>query len=170
MTNPPAQAPIPPQRVMSQLLFGKQLTASLSALARLGVADHMGDTAISADELAAKIGAHAPSLYRVMRMLAGVGVFTEEPGAKFALTPLGALLKTDVPGSMRYMAMMLGDEVSTRAYVHMTDCIRTGGDGVTMAYGKPIFDLFAERPEQAETFQRAMSGGSAIAAQSILAS
>ena len=39
-----------------------------------------------------------------------------------------------------------------------------------MAYGKPIFDLFAERPEQAETFQRAMSGGSAIAAQSILAS
>ena len=64
-------------------------------LARLGVADHMGDTPISADELAAKIGAHAPSLYRVMRMLAGVGVFTEEPGAKFALTPLGALLKTD---------------------------------------------------------------------------
>ena len=80
MTNAPAQAPIPPQRVMSQLLFGKQLTASLSALARLGVADHMGDTAISAEELAGKVGAHAPSLYRVMRMLASVGVFTEEPG------------------------------------------------------------------------------------------
>ena len=46
MTNAPAPAPIPPQRVMSQLLFGKQLTASLSALARLGVADHMGDTPI----------------------------------------------------------------------------------------------------------------------------
>ena len=93
MTNAPAQAPIPPQRVMSQLLFGKQLTASLSALARLGVADHMGDTPISAEELAAKIGAHAPSLYRVMRMLASVGVFSEEPGRKFALTPLGALLR-----------------------------------------------------------------------------
>ena len=39
------------------------------------------------------------------------------------------------------MAMMLGEELSMRAYVHMTDCIRTGGDGVTMAYGKPIFDL-----------------------------
>jgi hypothetical protein len=71
---------------------------------------------------------------------------------------------------MRYMAMMIGDEPSMRAYVHMADCIRTGQDGITMAYGKPIFDLFAERPEQAETFQRAMSGGSAIAAQSILAS
>jgi len=145
MTNPPAQAPIPPQRVMSQFLFGKQLTASLSALARLGVADHMDDTAISAEELAGRVGAHAPSLFRVMRMLASFGVFTEEPGGKFALTPLGALLRTDAPGSMRYMAMMLGDEPSMRAYV-------------------------AERPEQAETFQRAMSGGSAIAAQSILAS
>ena len=170
MTNAPAQAPIPPQRVMSQLLFGKQLTASLSALARLGVADHMDDTPISADELAAEVGAHAPSLYRVMRMLASVGVFAEEPGAKFALTPLGETLKTDAPGSMRAMAIMLGDEWSMNAYTRMADCIRTGIDGVTMAYGKPIFDLLAERPEQCATFQRAMSGGSAIAAQSILAS
>ena len=115
MTNAPAQAPIPPQRVMAQFLFGKQLTASLSALARLGVADHMCDTAISADELAGKVGAHAPSLFRVMRMLTGFGVFSQEPGGKFALTPLGALLRTDVSGSMRYMAMMIGDEPSMRA-------------------------------------------------------
>jgi hypothetical protein len=105
-----------------------------------------------------------------MRMLASVGVFSEEPGRKFALTPLGETLKTDAQGSMRAMAMMLGDEWSMTAYTRMADCIRTGIDGVTMAYGKPIFDLLAERPEQCETFQLAMSGGSAIAAQSILAS
>lgn len=170
MTNAPAHDPIPPQRVMSQLLFGKQLTASLSAMARLGVADHMGEAAISAEDIAGKVGAHAPSLYRVMRMLASVGVFTEEPGRKFALTPVGETLKSDAQGSMRAMAMMLGDEWSMHAYTRMADCIRTGTDGVTMAYGKPIFDLLAERPEQCETFQQAMSGGSAIAAQSILAS
>ena len=170
MTNTPAQAPVPPQRVMGQLLFGKQLTASLSALARLGVADHMGESAVSVEDLAARVGAHAPSLYRVMRMLASVGVFTEEPGGKFALTPVGETLKTDAQGSMRAMAMMLGDEWSMHAYTRMADCIRTGIDGVTMAYGKPIFDLLAERPEQCETFQRAMTGGSNIAAQSILAS
>jgi hypothetical protein len=170
MTNPPAQPPIPPQRVIGQLLFGKQLTASLSALARLGVADHMGEGAIPVEELATKVGAHAPSLYRVMRMLASVGVFSEEPGGKFALTPVGETLQTEAQGSMRAMAMMLGDEWSMHAYTRMADCIRTGVDGVTMAYGKPIFDLLAERPEQCETFQRAMTGGSAIAAQSILAS
>jgi hypothetical protein len=45
---------------MSQFLFAKQLTASLSALARLGVADHMGDEPVSAEVLATKVGAHAP--------------------------------------------------------------------------------------------------------------
>lgn len=153
---------------MSQLLFGKQLTASLAAIARLGVADHMGEDPVSVEDLAGHVGAHAPSLYRVLRMLASLGVFREAPERKFALTPVGELLKTDVQGSLRYMAMMLGDEWSLRAYAHMTDCLRTGGDGITMAYGKPIFELFAERPDQAETFQRAMTNGSTIAAQSIL--
>jgi hypothetical protein len=169
MTDAPTPAPLPPQRIMSQLLFGKQLTASLSALARLGVADHMDRSPISAEELAARAGLHAPSLYRVMRMLATFGVFSEEPGGKFALTPLGSLLKTDTPGSMRYMAIMLGDEQSLYAYSRMADCLRSGQDAVTIAYGKPLFDLLAERPEQAETFQRAMSGGSAISAKAILA-
>jgi len=168
MSDAPAQTQVPPQRVMMQMLFGKQLTASLAALAHLGVADHMGDGTTPVEDLAGKVGAKADPLYRVMRMLASLGVFREGPERSFALTPVGALLKTEVPGSMRHMAMMLGDEWAIRGYAHMADCLRSGGDGITMAYGKPIFELFAERPEQAETFHRAMTGNSVIAAQSIL--
>ena len=72
MTDRPAQAPLPPPLVMMQLLFGKQLTYSLSGVARLGVADHMDGTAKPVEDIAARCGAHAPSLYRVMRMLAGL--------------------------------------------------------------------------------------------------
>jgi hypothetical protein len=158
---------VPPQRILVQLLFGKQLTASIAAIARLGVADHMSKEPVGVEELAAKTNAHAPSLYRVMRMLASLGVF-KQTGDAFALTPVSELLRTDAPNSLRYMAMMLGDEWSIKAYAHMADCIRSGGDGITMAYGKPIFELFAERPEQAETFHRAMTNGSVIAAESIL--
>ncbi len=162
-----ATEPLPPQRIMFQLLLGKQLTASLAGIARLGVADHMGEDPVAVEELAAKTDAHAPSLYRVMRMLASIGVFRQE-GRTFALTPVGALLRTDAPTSLRYMAMMLGDEWSIKAYAHMADCIRTGGDGITMAYGKQVFEYFADHPEQAETFQKAMTNGSVIAAQSVL--
>ena len=168
MQRSSADTVVPPQAILMQFIFGKQLTASLAALARLGVADHMNADGTPVEDLARKVEAHAPSLYRVMRMLAAMGVFRQGPGRSFALTPVGELLKSDAPGSMRYSAMMLGDEWTLRAYEHMADCIRTGGDGVTRAYGKHVFELLAERPEKCETFQRAMTGGSANTAGAIV--
>ena len=74
------------QLLLGQLLFGKQVTYGLSGVARLGIADHMSATPMAVEEIAAKTGAHAPSLYRVVRMLASMGVFKEAPGKRFALT------------------------------------------------------------------------------------
>ena len=159
---------LPPDVVLMQLIFGKQITYSLAAMARLGIADHMGATPISIETLAEKVEAHGPSLYRVMRMLASVGVF-REAGRKFALTPVGELLRSDQKNSARYRAMLRGDEWTTRAYEHFVDCVRTGEDGVTKAYGKNMFQLLAERPDQADTFHRAMTDSSAISGKAILA-
>ena len=167
MTDRAIQAP-PPPLAMMQLLFGKQLTYSLSGVARLGVADHMDGTAKPVEHIASSCGAHAPSLYRVMRMLASFGVFKEGPPRHFALTPIGELLKTSAPGSLRYMAMMFGEEFSTRAYEHIAACLRTGGDGVSEAYGKQIWEVLAERPGQCETFQHAMTNSTSVAAQAIV--
>ena len=158
----------PPTMAMMQLLFGKQVFYALSGLARLGVADHMDGAPQPVEAIAAKAGAHAPALYRVMRMLAGFGVFREEPRRHFALTPVGELLKTDAPDSMRYTAMMFGDEFSTRAYEHIATCLRTGTDGVTEAYGKPVWDVLAARPEQCATFQNAMTASSGRVANAIV--
>jgi hypothetical protein len=145
MVQPATEAP-PPPLVMMQLLFGKQLFYSISAVARLGVADHMDAVASPVEEIAAKAEAHAPSLYRVMRMLASFGVFKEAPSRHFALTPVGELLKTDAPGSIRYLAVMFGEEFSTRAWERIAECLRSGGDGVTKAFGQDIWRVLAERP------------------------
>src|ERR1041384_7028847 len=106
MSDRAKQTDLPPPVAFMQLLFGKQITFSLSRVALLGVADHMDKTARPVEELAAQSGAHAPSLYRVMRMLASLGVFKEGPARHFALTPVGELLKTNAPGSLRYMVVM----------------------------------------------------------------
>jgi hypothetical protein len=166
MTDRPAETP-PPQQAVMQLLFGKQMTYCLSGVARLGVADHMSSSPMPVEDIAAKTGAHPPSLYRVMRLLASMGIFKEEPGKRFALTPAGALLKSDVPGTMRYFAMMFGDEWTTRAYEHFAGCLRTGQDGVSQAYGMHVFDLLAERPEQLAIFQAAMTSGSTLAGEAV---
>ncbi|MFL6350956.1 MAG: methyltransferase [Bryobacteraceae bacterium] len=160
--TPPASA------ALLQLLFGKHITYSLSAVARLGVPDHMSGAPVPVDELATKTGAHSPSLYRVMRTLASVGVFQEFPGKRFSLTPVGQLLQTDAPGSLRYLAIQLGDRWSVRAWEHFTDTIRTGEDSVTKAFGKNVFQLFAEEPEQAETFNRSMTNLSAAMLEPIV--
>jgi hypothetical protein len=168
MTQSAPEKPTPPTAVLMQLLFGKQIAYSLAVVARLGVADHMSHQFSSVDEIAGKVAAHPPALFRVMRMLASVGVFEEVPGQRFALTSVGELLKSQAPGSLRYLAMFFGDEWSTRAYQYIVDCVRTGGDGVMRAYGKHAFDFLAERPDQAETFHRAMSSLSAIDSEAIL--
>ena len=167
MTHKPSAAPTAPQLLLSQLLFGKQLTYALSGVARLGVADHMDATPQAIEQIAAKTGAHAPSLYRVMRLLASMGVFKEAPPRHFALTPAGELLKSDAPGTLRYFAMMFGDQWTTRAYEHFADILRDGGDGITKAYGKHVFDVLADHPEQLATFQAAMTSGSTMAGRAI---
>jgi hypothetical protein len=137
-------------------------------VARLGVADHMDGEPKPVEEIAGAVGADAPSLYRVMRALASVGVFREDEGRKFALTPAAELLKSNAPGTLRHFATMFGDEWTTRAYGHVTDVLRTGKDGVTQAYGKHVFDVLAERPEECATFQAAMTSSSAPAASAII--
>jgi O-methyltransferase domain len=150
-------AGLPAPAVFLQLLLGKHITYSLSAVARLGVADHMDTAPTGVDELARKTGAHVPSLYRVMRMLASVGVFEEVPEKSFRLTPVGQLLKTDEPGSLRYSAIQFGDQWSTRPWEHFTETVRTGENGVRKAFGKDVFELFTDLPEQAEVFNRSMT-------------
>ena len=146
-----------PMAAMMQLLFGKHITYSLSAIARLGVPDHMGVYPVSVNQLARQVGAHAPSLYRVMRTLASVGVFEAYLDQQFALTAVGELLKSDCPQSMRPFAIQIGDSWATRAFEHFTDTVRTGEDGVSKAFGKNIFEYFADQPEEAENFNRSMT-------------
>lgn len=147
-----------PQLALMQLLFGKHITYGVSAVARLGVPDHMSTTvAASSARLAAMVGAHPNALYRLMRMLACVGVFEESPIGYFRLTAVSELLCSNVQGSMRHCAIQFGDKWSTRAFEHFTNTLCTGTDSVTLAFGKNIFDYFAEEPEQAETFNQSMS-------------
>lgn len=161
MTN--TQPPPQPQEILFQMLFGRTVSFAISAVARLGIADHMNGRPMTAQQIAAQAGVNEPALFRVMRTLSAVGVFASTPDG-FVLTPVGELLRSNAPGSLRNMATMLGDEWISAAYSRMDHCIRTGNDGVTAAFGKHAFDLFAERPSQGETFHRAMTDFTTVVA------
>ena len=91
-----------------------------------------------------------------MRLLSSLGVFTQT-GNHFGLTPVGELLQSHSSRSMRDLAVMFNDPWSTAAWTELPHSVRTGGDGVTKAFGKNTFELFHDEPDQAANFHAAMT-------------
>ena len=97
------------EEVLDLILSGKSSGQTLCAAAELGVFDHMSqDKARSAGEVAAEIDMDPGLLHRLLRALTSFGLLRETPKAGFSLTESGALLRTDVAGSLRYLAMLEG--------------------------------------------------------------
>jgi hypothetical protein len=104
--------PSPPQDPLDRMLLllnGHCVEQALHVAAVLGIADLLAGGGKTNDELAALRGADAPSLYRLLRTLASIGVFNEdEDRNNFSLTPLGATLRSDVANSVWDRAIYYG--------------------------------------------------------------
>jgi hypothetical protein len=126
--------------------------------AKLGLVDRLDGASKSAVELAPLLSAHAPSLHRFMRTLAGLGLLTEGESQRFSLTPMGAALKTGAPGSARSSILALGSPWFASAFEHITHSLQTGKPGFEKAWGMPVFDYLASHPEDASLFSETMVG------------
>jgi hypothetical protein len=158
------QAPVTLLRMMT----GYWIAKALNVAAELGVADLLRDGPRTVDELAAGCAAHPPTLYRVLRALASVGVFTEAEGRNFALTPLADLLRSDFPGSMRALARMYGSE-QYRAWGDLLDSVRTGEPAFERAFGTSYFEYLAHSPQAGAVFNEAMTGYTTRVADAVVA-
>ncbi len=148
----------PPQAVMLQMISGFWISQMVLVAAKLGLADQLKDQPKTAAELAQATGTHAPSLYRVLRALVSVGVFTEDTQGRFASTPVAETLRHDAPGSLRAFAMAeLGQEHFV-AWGNLLHSVRTGEIAFDNHFGQPIWEYYATHPEDAEVFNDAMTG------------
>src|SRR5262245_50209595 len=123
----------PPEQ-MSRLLTSYWTTLAVHVAAKLKLADRLKDGPRTAGELAQATGTHAPSLYRLLRALASLGVFTEVGPQQFALTPLAECIRSDVPGSQWAMAVMSGEE-HFRAWGELLTSVQTGKPAFDRLYG-----------------------------------
>lgn len=142
---------------MLHLLNAVLTVQALHVAATLGIADLLADRSATVDELAVSTGAHRPSLYRLLRMLAGSGVFHEDADGRFALTSLGATLRSEGPDSVRDWALVIGAPEIWEACGRLRDTITTGQPGFVLAHGLPIYDYMARNPRLGATFDRWMT-------------
>ena len=76
-----------PQEVIFGIALSYLVSRCLHVAAELGIADLLKDGPKNTEDLARATGAHHLSLYRLLRTLAGHGVFAEESLGRFQLTP-----------------------------------------------------------------------------------
>jgi hypothetical protein len=150
-----------------RLIWGMHISRAVYAAAELGIADLLTEGPASTQELARVTRTHEPSLYRVLRLLAALGLFDEQYPRCFSLTVLGDCLRSDNAAGMRSWATFLDALGSVRPFEHILDTIKTGRPGFDAAFGMGVFDFLAQHPENAATFDAAMSERTAAFAPSV---
>jgi O-methyltransferase domain/Dimerisation domain len=154
----PAQHVLPPHAQLIQMGTASWVSGIVFGAAKLGLADHLADGPRSAAELAGPTGTHAPSLHRLMRTLASLGVLTERDGQRFALTTLGEALKTGAPGSARATLIAFCGHGFWHGWEEIEYSLRTGKTGFDKANGMPLFEYLRQNPDEASYFSEAMVG------------
>jgi 2,7-dihydroxy-5-methyl-1-naphthoate 7-O-methyltransferase len=126
----------------------------LHVVATLHVAEHVAAGTTRIDDLAAAAGAHAESLWRVLRHLVARGVFEETERGQFALNEAARGL---LESSLR-LGLDL-DGIGSRmahAWSSLLTAVRTGAPAYHTVFGRPFWEDLAAHPEIAEGFDALM--------------
>ncbi|SNX55830.1 O-methyltransferase [Streptomyces sp. TLI_55] len=166
----PTTATAPPPMRLRELAFGAACAAALRAAARLNVADALGDTPRSAEELAAAVRTEPKPLRRLLRALSCYGVFAERPDGTFTHTDMSRQLRTDDPHSLRDIVLWCTEPWTWDAWPRLDEAVRSGRNVVEELYGKEFFPYLNEdAPESADVFNRAMTTSSMQSARDVAA-
>ena len=146
-----------PPQILFQMLTGAWVAKGLGVAAELGIADCLEKGPKTVSALAAETSTHEDSLYRVLRMLAATGVFTELPEKTFALTPLSSMLLVSNPQGMRNFVRMATFGEHWNAWESLLDVVRNGGIATDIAEGCDIWEYFRKNPDRAAIFDASMT-------------
>ncbi len=158
---------LPPSSRMMQIITGFWTSCCIYNAAKLDVADLLSNKSLTAEQLAEATHTDAPSLYRMMRALASVEIFRENEKGEFTNTVLSETLKSDVPGSMKAMAIaQLGDHYN--AWGNLLYSIKTGNIAFDKVEGMNVWQYYETHPEEGLNFMKAMTGSTPAAINNVI--
>ncbi len=154
-------------RTLLEIIAANRITQAVHVVAELGIADVLKDGPRSAEEIAKATGAVEDAVYRLLRALASLGLFSTLPGRRFALTPSSQALRADVPGSLRAWARFNGHEITWRPWGQLLYSVKTGKSAFDHVFGKTVFEYAAGNSDAAATLNNAMTAFSAIDSEAV---
>ncbi len=140
-----------------QLIYGSFISQMIAVAAQLGIADLLSEGPRSVEDLATVTDVHAPTLYRLLRALASIGMFAEHDTGRFTLTPLASLLRTDTPDSLHDYAILCASELYLRSLANLRQGVQVGEPALELTFGMNLFEYLQQHPNDAAMFNAAMT-------------
>jgi SAM-dependent methyltransferase len=152
---------------LSQMIKGYRVSQIVGTLARLEIADRLADGPLDCDALSNEIGCEPQATHRLLRASAYAGLVSALPDGRFVLTPLGELLRSDVPGSMRNSAIAFTAPGHWLPWGRLSAAVRHGEGQAAAVLGHELFDYYAANPCEGSAFTGAMADHSASIADEV---
>jgi len=136
---------------------------ALYVAARLDIAGVLSGDTLNADCIAERVAADADTLYRLLRMLAAMGVFEEPSPRCFRNSRLSVCLRSDHPQSVRAMILMHNaPEMSRPWFEQLEQSVRTGQVPFESVYGQPLYTYMDRHADFNSLFAQAMDSVEAL--------
>jgi hypothetical protein len=154
---------------LMRLVNGFQVSQAIHVAAVLGVADLLAAGPQASDALATETNSDADALYRLLRMLASVGVFREEAGRRFSLTDVGACLRSDAAEPVAPWAELVGRLNYWDAWGNLLCSVRSGQTAFRLTHGVNAWEFREAQVDEGRIFDEAMTALSRHVAEAIVA-
>jgi hypothetical protein len=106
---------------------------------------------------------------RFLQACAAIGLLRTVQAGRFALTPLGESLRSDVPGSLRAFAASVLGGGHYKAWGNLADSAHTEACAFQQVFGEDVWTYFTKtNPAEGHLFNQAMAGSSSMIVQTVL--
>lgn len=122
-----------PIQIMSQWLFGFQITQAIYVSAKLSIADLLKEGPLSYKEIGQKTKCDSDAIYRLLRTLASINVFEEDDEKNFANTELSSLLSETHESSIKSKVLLYGQE-PYQVWGKLYDSVQSGQESFSSLY------------------------------------
>ncbi len=160
---------MPPHLKLVRMLGSFRIARMISLACRLGFADCLRMGPLSVQSLAERTGCEPQALFRVLRALAGFGIFTENARGEIALTPRATYLRSDVHGSVYRCALVFGEAWHWHMWGRLLDTVRTGKPAFDAIHGRSFYSKCQHDPEFAKQIDSSKASIYSSADDAILA-
>lgn len=153
--------------ILFQMASGYWISQAIYVAAKLGIADILNDGPRTSSEIAVLVDADARALFRLMRALSSLGIFTQINDDCFAMSPLSESLRADIPGSLKAIIVTLG-EIHYQACGALLHGVQRGSPSFDKVFGASLFEYLSRSAAAAHSFDEGMANLARILAYAVV--